>query len=92
MVEATAKPATEQPTSAWAPFAHAAFAVLWTATVISNVGTWMHDVASGWLMTSLSPSGGEQPAGPVLRGGGVAGAHRLHHAVGVERDHGAVTR
>jgi MFS family permease len=32
------------------------FAVLWTATVISNVGTWMHDVASGWLMTSLSPS------------------------------------
>ena len=42
--------------SAWAPFTHAAFAVLWTATVISNVGTWMHDVASGWLMTSLSPS------------------------------------
>lgn len=42
--------------SAWAPFSHIAFAVLWTATVISNVGTWMHDVASGWLMTSLSPS------------------------------------
>ncbi|WP_346840078.1 MFS transporter [Microbulbifer sp. SAOS-129_SWC] len=42
--------------SAWAPFAHPAFAVLWTATVISNVGTWMHDVASGWLMTSLAPS------------------------------------
>lgn len=42
--------------SAWAPFTHIAFAVLWTATVISNVGTWMHDVASGWLMTSLSPS------------------------------------
>lgn len=42
--------------SAWAPFGRLAFAVLWTATVISNVGTWMHDVASGWLMTSLSPS------------------------------------
>ncbi|ABS63994.1 protein of unknown function DUF894 DitE [Parvibaculum lavamentivorans DS-1] len=42
--------------SAWAPFGHAAFAVLWTATVVSNIGTWMHDVASGWLMTSLSPS------------------------------------
>lgn len=42
--------------SAWAPFGHTAFAVLWAATVISNIGTWMHDVASGWLMTSLSPS------------------------------------
>ena len=30
--------------------------MLWTATVISNVGTWMQEVASGWLMTSLSPS------------------------------------
>lgn len=42
--------------SAWAPFGHRAFAVLWIATVISNIGTWMHDVASGWLMTSLTPS------------------------------------
>lgn len=42
--------------SGWAPFHHIAFAVLWTATVISNIGTWMHDVASGWLMTSLAPS------------------------------------
>jgi hypothetical protein len=30
--------------------------VLWTATVIGNVGTWMRDVGSGWLMTSLAPS------------------------------------
>ncbi|WGL17002.1 MFS transporter [Microbulbifer bruguierae] len=45
-----------KPTSGWAPFHHIAFAVLWTATVISNIGTWMHDVASGWLMTSLAPS------------------------------------
>ncbi|WP_288129198.1 MFS transporter [Microbulbifer sp.] len=48
--------ATTKSGSAWAPFRHGAFAVLWTATVISNIGTWMHDVASGWLMTSLSPS------------------------------------
>ncbi|WP_105104203.1 MFS transporter [Microbulbifer pacificus] len=47
---------TTEPGSPWAPFRHRAFAVLWLATVISNVGTWMHDVASGWLMTSLSPS------------------------------------
>ncbi len=42
--------------SPWEPFRHSAFAILWTATVISNIGTWMHEVASGWLMTSLSPS------------------------------------
>jgi len=39
--------------SAWAPFGHTAFAVVWTATVISNVGTWMYNAASSWLMTSL---------------------------------------
>ena len=42
--------------SAWAPFGQAAFVVLWTATVVSNIGTWMHDVGAGWLMTELSPS------------------------------------
>ena len=42
--------------SAWAPFGYPAFAVLWVATVISNIGTWMHDVGAGWLMTELSPS------------------------------------
>ncbi len=30
--------------------------MLWTATLVSNTGTWMHDVAAAWLMTSLSPS------------------------------------
>jgi MFS family permease len=30
--------------------------VLWVATVLSNVGTWMHDVGAGWLMTLLAPS------------------------------------
>jgi MFS family permease len=42
--------------SAWSPFGHRAFALLWTATLISNTGTWMHDVGAGWLMTTLSPS------------------------------------
>lgn len=41
---------------AFSPFAHTAFALLWTATLISNVGTWMHDVGAGWLMTTLDPS------------------------------------
>jgi MFS family permease len=34
---------------------HRAFAVLWTATVISNIGTWMQNAAAGWLMTGLNP-------------------------------------
>ncbi len=41
---------------AWSPFRHGAFAVLWSATVVSNIGTWMNEVGAGWLMTSLSPS------------------------------------
>jgi len=45
----------EQVTSAWSPFRHATFTVLWTATVVSNVGTWMFNAASAWLMTSLNP-------------------------------------
>lgn len=38
------------------PFTYSAFTVIWIATVLSNIGTWMHDVGAGWLMTSLSPS------------------------------------
>ena len=41
---------------AFAPFGHRAFALLWTATLISNIGTWMHDVGAGWLMTTLNSS------------------------------------
>src|ERR1700676_1019593 len=41
--------------SAWAPFRYRAFAVIWIATVVSNIGGWMYNVASGWLMTSLNP-------------------------------------
>jgi predicted MFS family arabinose efflux permease len=38
-----------------APFRHSVFAVVWTATVVSNIGGWMYSAASGWLMTSLNP-------------------------------------
>jgi predicted MFS family arabinose efflux permease len=43
------------PVSFVAPFRHSAFAVIWTATLISNVGGWMYSAASGWLMTTLNP-------------------------------------
>jgi len=38
-----------------APFRRTAFTVIWTATLVSNVGSWMYSAASGWLMTSLNP-------------------------------------
>ena len=38
------------------PLSYPVFRALWIATIISNIGTWMNDVGSGWLMTSLSPS------------------------------------
>lgn len=47
---------TASDSSAFAPLRGRVFLVLWVATVVANVGTWMRDTASGWLMTSLSPS------------------------------------
>jgi MFS family permease len=41
--------------STWAPFHHRVFTVVWIATVISNIGAWMSNLASGWLMLSLNP-------------------------------------
>ncbi|WP_440945919.1 MFS transporter [Methanosarcina sp. T3] len=40
--------------SSWAPFRYTSYTVLWTATVISNIGTWMYNAGSGWMMTSLN--------------------------------------
>ena len=42
--------------AAWAPLAHPLFRVLWIATVVSNIGTWMQNAAAGWLMTDLDPA------------------------------------
>jgi MFS family permease len=42
--------------SPWRPLRHAAFRWLWLASIASNIGTWMHEVGAGWLMTSLSAS------------------------------------
>src|SRR6202166_270073 len=50
---ATALPHTAAP--AGSPFRHRAFTVIWIATVVSNIGGWMFNAASGWLMTSLNP-------------------------------------
>lgn len=36
------------------PLRHPPYAVLWTATVVTNIGWWMYTAAAGWLMTDLS--------------------------------------
>jgi MFS family permease len=30
--------------------------VIWTATLVANIGGWMYSAASGWLMTDLDPN------------------------------------
>ena len=40
-------------TSAWSPFRHRNFALLWGASLVSNIGSWMHDMAASWFMTTL---------------------------------------
>lgn len=55
MTSAKAESAADK-ASPWAPLGQPTFAVLWVATIISNVGTWMHDVGAGWLMTQLAPT------------------------------------
>src|SRR5271166_6566801 len=41
--------------SPWKAFHHRTFTVVWIATVVSNIGSWMYSAASGWFMTSLNP-------------------------------------
>ena len=38
------------------PFRYKTFAVMWSAMLISNIGTWMHSIGASWLMTELSAS------------------------------------
>jgi MFS family permease/quinol monooxygenase YgiN len=58
---------TAKPPSAFAPLHVHAFRWLWLAGVGSNIGTWMHEVGAGWLMTDLAR-------------GSAAAAHPTTHA------------
>ena len=40
--------------SLWQPFRHRVYAVVWTGTVIANIGGWMYSAAAAWLMTELT--------------------------------------
>jgi MFS family permease len=35
-------------------FRNRVFAILWVATMVSNIGGWMYSAAAGWLMTTLT--------------------------------------
>ncbi|HMW42917.1 MAG TPA: MFS transporter, partial [Plasticicumulans sp.] len=54
--DAAVPPPAGAPASAWSPLRHRTFRWLWLAAIASNIGTWMHEVGAGWLMTTLSPS------------------------------------
>jgi len=43
-------------TSPWSPLRISAFRWLWLATLVSNIGTWMHEAGAGWLITTLTDS------------------------------------
>jgi len=42
--------------SAWSPLCRPFFRALWIANLVSLTGTWMHEVGTAWLMTSLTMS------------------------------------
>lgn len=44
---------------AWAPLREAPFRALWLAILVSNIGTWVNDVAAAWVMA-------ERTASPLL--------------------------
>lgn len=40
--------------SPWSPLKQPVFRMLWLATVVSNIGSWMNDVGVNWTMLTLS--------------------------------------
>jgi MFS family permease len=49
-------PAPSPTRSALSPLRLPVYRRLWLASVVSNLGTWMHEAAGAWLMTMLSAS------------------------------------
>lgn len=42
--------------SPWTPLREPVFRALWTAAIVSYIGTWVQNVGTGWLMASLTSS------------------------------------
>ncbi|WP_336777103.1 MFS transporter [Pantoea sp. USHLN256] len=47
-------PAVAVAVSPWQPLRQRVFRMLWIATVVSNIGSWMNDVGVNWTMLTLS--------------------------------------
>lgn len=56
MSETQSTPLPASPDSAFAPLRQTLFAVLWAATIIGSIGSFVRDVTSAWLVTDLSSS------------------------------------
>ncbi len=54
--DAEQSPERTESDSAWAPLAVPVFRAFWIASLVSNLGTWVHEVGAGWLMTRLDPT------------------------------------
>ncbi len=52
----TLPPAPAAKASLWSPLAYHVFRAVWIASLVSNVGTWMQNVAGVWLVTTLTAS------------------------------------
>lgn len=46
----------DNPVSVWAPLKSKLFLYFWICAFLSNLGTWIQDVAAGWVMTHLNSS------------------------------------
>lgn len=46
----------KNPTPRYAALQHRNFVLLWSGLIVSNVGTWVQDVAEGWLVLQLTNS------------------------------------
>lgn len=42
--------------SVWSPFRYGSYRIFWFCAFLSNLGTWVQDVAASWLMTHISSS------------------------------------
>ena len=47
------QPGSSDNQGTWAPLRTPIFRWFWLASLLSNLGTWVHEVGAGWLMTSL---------------------------------------
>ena len=55
MTPAAPAPPAARP-SLFTPFTYGLFRAIWLASVVSNIGTWMQNVAGVWLVTTLTTS------------------------------------